>query len=79
MARTPKSETPNTAPLTLQQFAALEAWVEAAAKLAGLNVGKPGVQHAPVITEVYKARQRAMQLLTGAKPTAEPEDDSDLA
>lgn len=68
--------------MSLEQFAALEGWVEAAAKLAGLNVGKPGVNHATVITDVYRKRMRAMQLLTGAKPPQvqpEPDDGSDLA
>lgn len=66
--------------MDLEQFAALEGWLEAAAKLAGLQVGKPGVSHAPVITEVYRARMRAMTLLTGVKPPkVEPDDGSDLA
>lgn len=63
--------------ISLEQFSALEAWVEAASKLAGLQVGKPGVSHAAVITEVYKKRMRAMQMLTGAKPPATASDDED--
>lgn len=54
--------------MSLEQFAALEGWMEAASKLAGLKVGKPGVDHATVITDVYQKRMRAVQVLTGAKP-----------
>jgi len=63
--------------ISLEQFSALEAWVEAASKLAGLQVGKPGVSHAVVITEVYKKRMRAMQALTGAKPPTTELDAED--
>lgn len=55
--------------LSLEQFAAVEAWFEAMAKLAGLTA-KTGQPHAPLITDVYQKRARAMLLLTGAKPPA---------
>lgn len=69
--------------LSLEQFAAVEAWFEAMARLAGLTV-KTGQPHAPLVTEVYQKRARAMLLLTGAKaPTSKTgaaEDDyADIA
>ena len=69
--------------MSLEQFAALEAWLEAAAQLAGLKMCNPRANHATVVTDMYQKRMRAMSLLTGAKPPPNyvpPEDDaSDLA
>lgn len=55
--------------LSLEQFAALESWVEA---MMRYSHKRPGGPHAPLVTDIYQKRMRAMQLLTGAAPTTEP-------
>jgi hypothetical protein len=51
--------------LSLEQFASIEAWMEAFLKL---SLRTPGDNYADLITAVYRSRMRAMLLLTGAKP-----------
>lgn len=60
--------------ISLEQFASFEAWMEAYLKLA---TRRPGDNYADLITSVYRCRQRAMTLLTGAKyPSADKEDQA---
>lgn len=79
MAKPPKADAPLRTLLSLEQFAALESWVEA---MMRYSHKKPGGPHAPLVTDIYQKRMRAMELLTGAKPptteaVAPPEDDFD--
>lgn len=73
MARAPKAPPPppGGTRITLEQFAAIEGWMEAYLRYA---LKPQHENHAPLITDVYRKRQRAMFLLTGAMPPADDED-----
>lgn len=62
--------------LSLEQFAAIEAWMEAFLKFSSRL---PGDNYADLITAVYRNRQRAMVLLTGAKfPAIDKEHEAEF-
>lgn len=57
--------------LSLEQFAAVEAWVEALFRYA---LKHQSDNHAPLLTDVYRHRQRAVMLLTGSAPPVDDEE-----
>lgn len=73
MARAPKAPppAPGGVRITLEQFASIEAWMEAYLRYA---LKPQHENHAPLLTDVYRKRQRAMFLLTGAMPPTDDED-----
>lgn len=73
MARAPKAApaAPGRTLLSLEQFASIEAWMEAYLRYA---LRPPGENQAPLLTDVYRKRQRAMHLLTGQMPPTDDEE-----